>query len=324
MKKTLLIAATALLATAANAQYITKTPEGGFDVSKGKDYVVVFAPEDVVANMGDRVKSDQNLDPTMERNQFFYWVTDWDKTKLVLANVEEEGAKNSWGGETMINMTPLYEWGGGNFGPKGDNYYDFSMVQADLQDYILHIGLRDIGNATSQYRFSLGHFDSKATPKIDNGFMLEVNADLGSDNGGYVGCGSIGHDKQWYSLDIPLADIIDEDGQFGFEFDWSQAFPKGVGIFTVAFDKPTVTIATGTLMPGDEVETYTITQLGSALSLDAVFFYKKDSDDSAVRGIQTDLDTTQAVYDIAGRRTTMSRKGIYVLKTAEGFRKVKL
>ena len=324
MKKNYLLSAVlgAVMMAPANvsAQYLTKAPEGGFDVTKGKDYVVVFAPQEVVENMGERVKSNQNLDPTMEKNQFFYWVTDWDASKLVLANVEEENPQNSWGSETMLNMTPLFDWGGGNFGPKGANFYDFSMVQADVQDYVLHIGLRDMGNAESKYRFSLGHFDDKA--KIANGFQLEVNAPLGSDNGGYVGVGSIGHDNQWYSFDIPLADLLDEDGEFGFEFDWSEPFKAGVGIFTVAFDKPTCSKATSVKEPGNTVETYTITELGSALSLDAVFFYKVDASAGISDVRLGGSETTEAVYDLSGRRADMSRPGIYVVKTNRGVKKV--
>ena len=261
---------------AVNAQYTAKTPEGGFDVNKGKDYVVLFAPEDVVAKMGGKVTSDQNLDPEMKRNQFFYWVTDWDDTKLVLANVEEPDGKNSWGGTTMLNMTPLFEWGGGNFGSKSGSgfHYDLSDVQAHMDDYVLHIGLRDMGNAESKYRFSIGHFDSKA--KISNGVTLEVNAEVGSDNGGFIGVGSIAHDNQWYSIDIPMRDLIDEDGDFGFDVDWSEPFAEGLSVFTVAFDKPTCSKADGVLLPGDAVETYTIAELGSALSIESVFFYKAD------------------------------------------------
>ncbi len=41
MKKSLLSAALALLSTTAFAQYITEAPAGGFDFTKGKDYVVL-------------------------------------------------------------------------------------------------------------------------------------------------------------------------------------------------------------------------------------------------------------------------------------------
>ena len=45
--------------------------------------------------MGDKVLSNQNLDPAMEKNQFYYWVADWDKTLFTLFDCPND-AKNSW------------------------------------------------------------------------------------------------------------------------------------------------------------------------------------------------------------------------------------
>lgn len=67
------LAAITMLSAAANvnAQYISEAPAGGFDFSTGKDYVIIYAPDAQVTAMGDKVLSNQNLDPAMEKNQFY-------------------------------------------------------------------------------------------------------------------------------------------------------------------------------------------------------------------------------------------------------------
>lgn len=79
MRRTLLSMAVAMAAVSASAQYITSAPEGGFNVNNGKDYVVLYAPENVLTDMGDKVITNNNLDQNQERNYLEYWVTDWDK-----------------------------------------------------------------------------------------------------------------------------------------------------------------------------------------------------------------------------------------------------
>lgn len=170
MKKSLILSAAAFMTSAsAFAQsYITSAPEGGFDVISGKDYVVLYAPADVMSKMGDRLISDQNLDKDQVRNYIMYWVTDWDPKDLTLYNVPEENGRNSFGGEDYINATPLYEWGTGAFTPISTPY-DLSKV---TDDHYLHIGLRDFGSAPSKYQFTVG---PNASIK-SNGFQIEVGS----------------------------------------------------------------------------------------------------------------------------------------------------
>ncbi len=66
---------------------------------------------------------------------------------------------------------------------------------------------------------------------------------------------------------------------------------------------------------------YTITKLGSALSLDHVFFYVPD--ENGVEGITVDTpEEVQAIYDITGQRVSNPGKGLYIIKTNHGARKV--
>lgn len=315
MNKSLLTAAMTLLTTATFAQYINEAPAGGFDVTKGKDFVVLYAPDNIISAMGSTLISNNNLDATQTDNVLEYWVTDWDKKDLTLYNVPEEGVKNSFGTDGYINATPLYEWGTGVFIPKAKPY-DLSKV---TDAHHLHIGLRDFGSAPSQYKFAIG---SQKTIKT-NGFQIEVNIDYAAEDGEYVGVGKIagGNDGKWYYLDIPVSTLVDENGDFGFTYDFSQAITDGV--FAFSFNKPVCSTAKKTgPAPGESVYTYEITKLGSALSIDHVFFYVPTSDGISEMKVSSNSDDIEAVYDLSGRRTVMNRPGIYVIKTAQGMKKV--
>ena len=131
-----------------------------------------------------------------------------------------------------------------------------------------------------------------------------------------------GNDGKWYYLDIPVSALVDENGDFGFTYDFSK--PITDGVFTFSFNKPkcSKTKKTGPA-PGESVYTYEVTELGSALSLDHVFFYVPNT--SAINDLTTDNsgnNDIKAVYDLSGRRTEMNRPGIYVVKTAAGMKKV--
>ncbi len=294
------------------SDYITASPTGGFDLSQGKDYVVIYAPDEVITGMGSKIASDQNLDATQTKNSFLYWVTDWDSTSLTMINVEEDGVTNPYGGTDFLNMTPVYDWGTGQFTATTGNEYDLSMIDSE---YILHMDLRDGGNAESQYKFTIGN-----TAKTGGTFDLAVNLDLGEMSGTLVGVGSMPHDGNWYCLDIPVSDLIDEDGDFGFDL---SGFTTGITTcYTVGFNSPTCSVTTSKLLPGDEVKTYTITTLNSALSLGSVYFYKADSSASGISEVAVSSDEEADVYDVMGRRATMNTPGIYLVKTANGVKKV--
>ncbi|WP_289220970.1 hypothetical protein, partial [Xylanibacter rodentium] len=316
MKKSLLTTAMMLFSTAIFAQYINEAPVGGFNVNKGKDYVVLYAPDHVITDMGSRLISNNNLDATQTDNVLEYWVTDWDKKDLTLYNVPEPDGKNSFGTSGYINATPFWEWGTGVFIPKA-KMYDLSKI---TDKHHLHIGMRDFGSASSQYKFTIG---SQKTIKT-NGFQIEVNLDYAKADGDFVGVGKIagGNDGKWYYLDIPVSDLVDENGDFGFVYDFSA--PITDGVFTFSFNKPVCSTAKKSgPAPGETVYTYEITKLGSALSLDHVFFYIPD-ETSAINDVNIDSgnDEIKVVYDLSGRRVDMNRPGIYMIKTAAGVKKV--
>lgn len=301
--------------SAAFAQgYITAAPEGGFDLNSGKDYVVLYAPESVITAMGSKMISNNNLDSNSVDNTLEYWVTDWDKKDLTLYNVPEEGVMNTFGNDEHINATPLYAWGTGVFMSKA-KAYDLSKV---TDEHHIHIGIRDFGSTPSKYQLSIG---SQSTIK-NNGFQVQVNLGVGEAQGDFVGIGSLpnGNDGKWYYIDLPIKDLIDENGDFGFVYDFSK--PITDGVFTFTFKDPTCSTATKSgPAPGESVYSYDITKLGSAVSFDHVFFYVPQT--QGIEDItEADDQTIEAIYDLSGRRVNEMTKGFYIVKTAAGAKKV--
>lgn len=318
MKHIAMLAAAVLSTGAAFGQsYITGAPEGGFDVNGGKDYVILYAPEDVIAAMGSKVISNQNLDADQNRNYLEYWTCDWDQTLLTLYNVPEEGVLNSFGGSEYINATPLWAWGTGVF-MSVNEAYNLGLV---TDQHHIHIGLRDFGSAPSKYQFSIGNINNIKT----NGFQVEVGLSVGAGDGDFVGVGSLpnGNDGKWYYLDLPIADLVNPNGDFGFSYNFSQPFALKCGAFSFTFKDPVCSTETHTKPgPGETVCNYTITKLGSALSLDHVFFYVPDESD--LQNVAVESTAAPEYYDLSGRRVERPVSGLYIVKTAAGFKKVAL
>lgn len=303
-KKTMLAAFTMLAAMSAQAQYISEAPAGGFDFSKGKDYVVIFTPEEQVTAMGDKILSNQNLDPTQTNNYFSYWVADWDHSLFTLYDCPND-AKNSWGGDTKLNMTPLFNWGSGQFTPKGTFRYDLSAID---DEHILHIGFMNIGGEgkSANYRFWLG-------PTNRNGFLLEVNKTLGTSIGDYVGVGMASARNTWYYLDIPVKDLVDVEGDFGFGYDFKNKFTGFC--FTCGFDVDDASCTkytAGAVDPDTGMKKITINQMGSAMAVDHVFLYKK-SGSTGIDNITSVLSKSEGVsYNLNGQQVGSDYRGIVI------------
>ena len=57
-------------------------------------------------------------------------------TEAPAGGFDFSGGKDSWGGDDKLNMTPLFNWGSGQFTAKA-KAYDLSAI---TDDHILHIG----------------------------------------------------------------------------------------------------------------------------------------------------------------------------------------
>lgn len=317
MRKILLIAGVVLAAGSIHAQdYIKAAPAGGFKASDGKDYVILYAPESLVNDMGNKITTNNNLDPDQVKNTLEYWVTDWDPKDLTLYNVPaKEGEVNSFGTSEFINATPIWAWGTGVFMPRSQKY-DLSKV---TNEHHIHIGLRDFGSAPSKYQFSIG---SQKTIK-NNGFMIMAGIGIGEYQGDYSGIGNLpnGNDGKWYYIDIPVADLVDPAGEFGYTYNFAN--PIADGAFTFSFYEPiTSEVKKSGPSPGNTVYDYEITKLGSALSLDHIFFYIP-SIDTGVEGLLSDeAAEADSYYTLQGIKVQNPTNGIYIVKNSNGARKV--
>ena len=308
LTKNFAVMAMALMAAAtASAQYITEAPATGFDFNAGKDYVVIFLPGEQKTAMGDRIISDQNLDETQTRNYFSYWTADWDPKLFTLFDCPNTEL-NSWGGSMKLNMTPLFSWGAGDFTAKEGYSYDLSAV---TDDHYLHIGFMNIGSEDSKpcFKFALG-------PTVDNGFSLEVNQPVGEMLGDYSGVGYAQKRHVWYYLDIPVKDLIDEAGSFGFAYDFSA--PIAGKVFTCGFDiqatdeETSVTKFTqGAEDPDTGMYSITVDELKSAMAVDHVFLYKKDA--SGIAQVNASRSGKEdKVYNLSGQRVDTGYHGVVV------------
>ena len=284
--------------TSAHAQYITEAPANGFNFANGKDYIVIYTPEAQVTAMGSKVLSNQNLDPNRVDNQFYYWTADWDAKLFTLYDIEDT-QNNSWGGTDKLNMTPLFDWGAGHFGAKA-KAYNLSCV---TEDHILHIGFMNIGsaNAAKNFKFNFG-------PNTE--IQLVVNKAVGQTVGKMVGVGNAPDLNKWYYLDIPIKDLLDEEGDFGFECDFSKP--------NAGFDGATVSKYTqGAVDPDTSMYSITITEKGSALAIDGVFLYKKDA--TGIKNITPALSHSEgACYNLSGQRVSNDYRGM-VIKDGKKF-----
>lgn len=298
-QKMALMAMTMFTFTSANAQYITEAPDGGFNFANGKDYIVIYTPEAQVTAMGDKVLSNQNLDPDRVDNQFYYWTADWDPQLFTLYDIEDT-QKNSWGGDGKLNMTPLFEWGAGHFGAKA-KAYDLTCVTTD---HVLHIGFMNIGSesAAKNFKFIFGPNNKE--------IQLVVNKNVGQAVGDLVGVGSAPDLNKWYYLDIPVSVLLDENGDFGFECDFSK--PTGSIIFSAGFDGATVSeYSVGAVDPDTGMKTINITKKGSAMAIDHVFLYKKDA--TGIKNLTSSLSKGEgASYNLSGQRVGNSYRGMII------------
>lgn len=307
-KQLALMAMTLMVSATANAQYITEAPAGGFNFNSGKDYIVIFVPEEQKAAMGNKIISDQNLDPTQTKNWFSYWTADWDPKLFTLFDCPNK-EKNSWGGDIKLNMTPLFPWGAGDFTSKEGYTYDLSAV---TDDHYLHIGFMNIGSETSKpcFKFQLG-------PSSENGFSLEVNQPVGEMLGDYSGVGYARGTHKWFYLDIPIKDLIDEYGDFGFFYDFSEpitkAFSCGFDIQPADESSSVTTYTQGAVDPETGMYTITVTELKSALAVDHVFLYKKDATGiSETKGSRDEVVGEARQYNLSGQKVGNGYRGIVV------------
>lgn len=320
MKKVLLAAAMMLLGTASYAQFASPTPDGGFNLNKGRDYIPVYLPAPQLSLIQGKILADNNLDPDQVNNSLYFWIDDWmgANASKVQAYVVPEGTveKNSWGGTEYIGITPIgYKVAAGVFTAKAKKY-DLSAL---TDDHILHIGLCDASGNAGQNPLQLTISFGKDANNPD--FNLIVNK-TGNADGKDIPVGNIERGKKWYSIDIKVGDIKDENGDIGIPFTWSNDITAFVKLACADNANTVLSKATyAPLEPGQNIADVTITELGTALAIESIFFYIPET--TAINDIQAaDAADVNAVYDLSGRRVENPSNGVYIVKTAKGVKKV--
>ena len=235
-----------------------------FDFTNATDFVVIGASQGVIDQMGDRVRADYSVD---DENNFLYI---WEKT---YTSVDSEGL-NSFGLNEAFNhfVVNSVGWSGLGYASTGGTGAgkDLSMLAED--GYYLHFAMK--GNDVVRH----------ASHTVGVGSAQFV---IGNSSSGPIMLGDYRRDGQWYSFDIPLAELRSLYGEM-FTGDGGQNAFKGNVISFLSGG------ATGT-----------------ELQFDNVFFYKRHSDDGTAEDIDPVLgrygspaldDDGHATFDLTAGR----------------------
>lgn len=296
----------ALCAANSFAQYTEQAPAGGFDVSKGSDYIVFYAPASFVSKIeaNNTMLSNQNLDPNSVTSTCDYWGTNPD---LSVCNANQ-GDLNSWGDDDCFSITPTGFWGGSGtacFRSITDKF-DLSQV---TDDHVLHLGI--MNNDGSSVTKNTG-----MTLIFGDGDAVKLYAGSKSRLSGYQKVGNLPKNGGWQYVEIKVSQLKSLFRSLKLQKQ------TGDNFFQFAFDNGTASTCTKEQEPGSPVYTYTITKLGSVIGLDAFFFYKP-ADVDGISEMKTEGESqVEQVYDLSGRRAEMNRPGVYIIKTNNGTRKV--
>ena len=287
--------------------YITMSPNNGFDFNQGKDYVVLFAPDEVIEKMGDKILSNQNLNLKDGDHSIQSIISN--KTSIV--NVERTNTLNPYGGQTMLSFTPIARKNYLYFNSASSSY-DLSMID---EDYIIHLDLSDFGGTEGKFRFQIGNRDIRKEQRYAD---FEVNVGRGSieydpvygndhNNFHTIGVGYIGHDKYWYCVDIPIKELVNA-------INWGAAIKIPLCFSFDAQQWANYSNVEKTTVGGETI--YTITKLNDAVSIGSIFLYKKDekytNNISVLRVLSNSQDNDY--YTLQGVRVNKPGKGIYIHK----------
>lgn len=197
-------------------------------------------------------------------------------------------------GENSFGVEGAYSsWTVGNQGWSGLGFFIQRNGMTDLsgidKDYALHFAVKSTTSQSIDF-------------EIVDGNGKEAHFVLGAEKyGDNAPVGNFERDNTWYNVDIPMDWLISK----GLDFRTAKAF--GGNVFCV--------------MCG--------TKEGEKVDYDAVFFHGPKKQSTGINGINADnsassvIGGTYAVFDISGRKVnSMSQPGIYIVRTAEGTKKV--
>lgn len=202
-----------------------------------------------------------------------------------LTGAGHDGENNSFGyaeGYTTYTVGTA-GWSGLGYASQSPNGKDLSMLD---DSYILHFAMKRDKGDTNPYLLLVGNAKvAIGGSYTDNGTTYPSLADLPSDG-------------EWYNFDIPFSEFSSRASSL---FDNKYSYSGNV--FAM--------LAGGTT--------------GKTLTFDNVFFYKKGDTATAITRPTTQPTSHMpyGIYTLAGRKVnSMSQPGIYIVKTAEGTKKI--
>lgn len=287
--------------------YITMSPNNGFDFNQGKDYVIIYAPDEAIERMGDKILSNQNLDLTNGDHSIQSVISN----KPSIISVDRTNALNPYGGQNMLSFTPIANRNYLYF-KSANSSYDLSMID---EEYIIHIDLCDFGGTEGKFRFQIGNRDVRKEQRYADFEVnfgrdsIEYDPVYGVDYNNYhtTGIGYIGHDKYWYCVDIPLKEIVNA-------INWGTniKIPLWFSFGPTNWANNSNVEETTT----DGETTYTITKLNDAVSIGSIFLYKKDENYTDNISVPKALSNNKDnyYYTLEGIRVNKPGKGIYIHK----------
>lgn len=288
MRKFTLLAASCFMALAAAAQTSYVTPatnidgDPTFDFNGTTNYVILYASEDEVDALGE-TKILKNENPTDLDGARPVYI--WDNT---YTGGEGEGFNSFGGSGYMSFVVGTVGWSGlGHCGvvdaAKELDGFDLSMLKNGK--WYLHMAMKDGGTIHATHNIAVG-------PEASGCFALgETKTDAK-----YELIGDFDRDGEWYNIDIPVDDLVDQG------FDLTKCTDKYAGNVL-------------TFLSGGAT--------GAQLNYDAVFFYQKTADATGINQVKADNNKVNAIYTVNGMQVKdMSKPGLYIQKTANGVKKV--
>lgn len=288
MRKITLFAASLFMAMTAMAQtgYVTPATnsdfEPSFDFDGTTNYVVLFASEDEIDALGESKVKALENPTDLDGARPVYI---WDNT---YTGGEGEGFNSFGGSGYMSFVVGGSGWSGlGHCGvvdaATEKEGYDFSMLKQGK--WYLHMALKDAGSVAATHNIGVG-------PDAACHFALGAT----QTDAAYPVVGDFERDAEWYNIDIPVDDLVD----LGFDLDKCTA---NLGGNVLTF------LSGGTA--------------GAQLNYDAVFFYQKQAEVDGIASVKADSNKAEAIYTANGMQVKgMSAPGLYIVKTANGSKKV--
>ena len=186
---------------------------------------------------------------------------------------------------SCVKVTGAANWSGAGYAPA--SAIDMSMID---DSYHLHFSMKasDAVSQSAPYAIKVGEnscFTIGATPFVDNGKSFAI-------------LGDFYRNGQWYSFDIPMTEVK----KYGMPAFWSNnSYTQNI----------LAILAGGTA--------------GVEVNLDGVFFYKPSKATTGVTAVEATNKEAKVlgIYDLSGRKVAdMEAKGIYIIKTTLGSKKV--